>query len=99
MYTSQKIKNKHVFFKYLICVIIIVALGSPVALLLRSTVADTFKTDDEKKLFLNKSAPIISLAFLVGSLSSGFISEAKNGYSMSFLLMATIMGLAAGMVK
>ncbi|CAG9764234.1 unnamed protein product [Ceutorhynchus assimilis] len=71
------------------------ALGSPVGILLRSTVADIYKTAEEKKAFFNKCAPIMSVAFLVGSLSSGFLSEAKGGFSMAFLLMASIMGLGA----
>lgn len=71
------------------------ALGSPVAILLRSTVGDIFKTDEGKKIFFNKSAPIISIAFLLGSLSSGFLSEAKNGYLLAFFLMAVTQALAS----
>ncbi|CAH1125991.1 unnamed protein product [Ceutorhynchus assimilis] len=75
------------------------ALGSPVGILLRSTVADIYKTAEEKKAFFNKCAPIMSVAFLVGSLSSGFLSEAKGGFSMAFLLMASIMGLGAALAN
>jgi len=71
------------------------SIGSPVAILLRSIVGDIYKTTEEKKTFFNKSGPVISIAFLVGSVSSGFLSEAEYGFTKAYLLMALITGSAA----
>ncbi|KAH1022463.1 hypothetical protein HUJ04_011859 [Dendroctonus ponderosae] len=71
------------------------SLGSPVGILLRSIVADTYRTSEEKKAFFGKNGFFISVGFLVGSVSSGFLSEAKNGFAMSFLMMAAVTGISA----
>ncbi|XP_050297482.1 major facilitator superfamily domain-containing protein 9-like [Anthonomus grandis grandis] len=71
------------------------ALGGSVGILLRSIVGDIFESPDDKKTFFSQSAPFISVAFLVGALSGGFLSEAQHGYRLSFLLMASVMGTAA----
>ncbi|XP_066262481.1 major facilitator superfamily domain-containing protein 9-like [Euwallacea similis] len=71
------------------------SLGTGVGILLRSTVADIYKTAEEKKTFFNKCASFMSVGFLLGSVSSGFISERENGFSLAFLLMAGIMGVAS----
>ncbi|XP_066156223.1 major facilitator superfamily domain-containing protein 9-like [Euwallacea fornicatus] len=71
------------------------SLGSGVGILLRSIVADIYRTAEEKNTFFNKCASFMSVGFLLGSVSSGFISELENGFSMAFLLMAAIMGVAS----
>uniref|UniRef100_A0AAR5P385 Major facilitator superfamily (MFS) profile domain-containing protein n=1 Tax=Dendroctonus ponderosae TaxID=77166 RepID=A0AAR5P385_DENPD len=73
------------------------SLGSPVGILLRSIVADTYRTSEEKKAFFGKNGFFISVGFLVGSVSSGFLSEAKNGFAMSFLMMAAVTGISAAL--
>ncbi|XP_050297125.1 major facilitator superfamily domain-containing protein 9-like [Anthonomus grandis grandis] len=71
------------------------AMGTPVGILLRSTVADVYESPEAKILFFSRSASIMQVAFLVGSLSSGFLSETKHGFTLAFLFMACIMGVAA----
>lgn len=86
------------YFTFLVIEITILnisALGSGVGILLRSIVADTYKTPEEKKTFFGKCAPVMSIAFLVGSVSSGFLTEVRNGFSLAFFAMAIIMGVAA----
>ncbi|KAL1492160.1 hypothetical protein ABEB36_012648 [Hypothenemus hampei] len=75
------------------------SLGASVGILLRSIVGDTFKSPEEKKTFFSKSAPFMSAAFLIGSVSSGFLSEARYGFSLVFLLGATISTITAVVAK
>ncbi|XP_050297481.1 major facilitator superfamily domain-containing protein 9-like [Anthonomus grandis grandis] len=71
------------------------AFGGSVGILLRSIVGDIYESPDDKKTFFSRCAPFISVGFLVGALSGGFLSEAQHGYRLSFLLMASVMGTAA----
>ncbi|XP_076251252.1 major facilitator superfamily domain-containing protein 9-like isoform X2 [Rhynchophorus ferrugineus] len=69
---------------------LISAFGSPVNILLKTLVTDVYKTDEEKKAFFNKTPLVISVMFIAGSLLSGFMSEAENGFIKVFILLSCI---------
>ncbi|XP_050296706.1 quinolone resistance protein NorA-like isoform X2 [Anthonomus grandis grandis] len=74
---------------------VISAFGGSVTILLRSMVGDIYESPENKREFFRHSALLNCMAFLVGSVITGFLSELQYGYRLCFLLMVCSMSTAS----
>ncbi|XP_060523962.1 tetracycline resistance protein, class H-like [Cylas formicarius] len=77
---------------------IMAAFASPVNILLRATVTDVMKSDQETKLFFQKLLPLTGLVMLLSAGISGYISELKYGFTVIFLCVSIAYAISAGTV-